>query len=906
MAVQSTGERSGYPAAEVADVALRDGSSIHFRPVTVDDAEPVRAFLEGVSADSMTYRFFGAVNLDWVTRWAIDVDYSDRYALVAEVGPQREIVAHGGYIRTDERSAEVAFLVTDREQGQGISTLMLVHLASVARRHGIESFTAEVLPSNERMLEVFRNCGFPCSLHTEDGTVYVELGTGLSEEVLQAFDERERTASTQALSRFLKPRSVAVIGASERPGSVGAEMMRKLIAGGFTGRIYPVNSRGGTIAALPAYTAIGQIPDPVDLAVIAVPAAKVPEVAAECVATGTRALLVISAGFAEIGNEGRELQQQLLQVCRASGARLIGPNCLGLINTDPAVRLDATFTVSSPPAGNIGFLSQSGGLGIALIEEASRLGIGVSAFVSVGNKLDISGNDFLEYWEQDPATDVILFYLESFGNPRRFARIARRVGATKPVLAVKSGRSPAGARASSSHTGALLSASDVTVDALFRQAGVIRADTIGELLDTAALLSTQPVPRGSRVAIVTNGGGPGIVAADACSAAGLDVVELPQELQTQLRAMLPAGAAVGNPIDMVATVPADGYRRTIELLVGAEVCDAVVALFVPALSTTSTADVAAAISEAAEAAPELTFASVFMDHRATGKLDTGGRQVPRFQFPEDAVRAVANAARYGRWRERPAGTFPVFEDCDRERGKLVIERALARGEGWLEAAEVAELMRCYRLPLIDTRVVADEQEAVTAAAEIGGPVVLKAVATGLLHKSDVGAVQLGVEGDSQVAAAASAIRQAVASSGYTVEGYVVQPMASEGVEMLVGVVHDESFGPVVACGAGGTSTEVLGDVAVRITPISDLDADEMIASLRMAPLLRGYRGSPPCDIAAVRDTLLRVGAMVDTHPEIAELDANPLLAGPDGAVIVDARVRVRRAPAERPLGALRG
>lgn len=897
---------AAYPSAEAADVVMQDGTSIHFRPVRAADVDRVRAFLAGISSDAMIHRFFGVASIDWVTRWAVDVDYRDRYAIVAELGAARAIVAHGAYVASGEHTAEVAFLVTDRQQGQGIATLMLMHLASVANRHGFEHFTAEVLPDNHQMIEVFRNCGLPCSIHNEQGVVEVELETALDERALEAFDRREQAATRNALHRFLAPASVAVIGATERPGSVGAALMENLLGARFTGQIHPVNPHATTVCGLAAHASIDAVPGPVDMAVIAVPAATVPEVAAACAAAGVRAMLVLTAGFAETGEAGRQLQERLLEVCRHSGARLIGPNCLGVVNTDPAVRLDATFTVSAVPQGNVGMISQSGGLGIALIEEANRLGLGVSSFISVGNKLDISGNDLLEYWELDPATDLILLYLESFGNPRRFGRLARRVGMTKPILAVKSGRTPAGVRASSSHTGALLSASDVTVDALFRQAGVIRADTIAELFDTAALMSSQPLPRGRRVAIVTNGGGPGIVAADACAAAGLDVPELPAPLQQRLRALLPPGAAVGNPIDMVATVSAEQYRQTVELLLREGVCDAVLALFVPAISATTAAEVAAALAGAAAKANGVTLAAVFMDHQAPRNAGVGGAVVPRFQFPEDAARALANAVRHSEWRRRPTGVVPAFTDCDRERAAALIAAALARGgDGWLGAEEVFDLFGCYGLPMIETRVVSDEEAAVAAAAALGGAVVLKGIAPGLVHKSEGGAVLTDLSGEQEVRAGARAIRAAVVRAGHALEGLIVQPLAAAGVEMLLGVVHDESFGPVLACGAGGTTAELLGDVSVRITPLSDRDAAEMLESLRIAPLLHGYRGAPACDIGAVTDALLRLGAMVEAHAQIAELDANPLLAGPDGALIVDARVRVRPAQAIRPLGALR-
>jgi acetate---CoA ligase (ADP-forming) len=905
MAAAADTPAAEYPLDQVVDIPLRDGSSVRLRPVERADRDALCAFLKGLSQESIIFRFFGSPALDRMAASSVDVDYSNRYAIVAELGRDRTLVAHGTYIRTGERKAEVAFVVADRLQGRGISSMMLVHLAAVARAHGIERFVAYVMGGNLKMLNTFHHSGFPVESRYEDGAVRIEFPTALSEPVLDAFDLRERNAAASAVRSVLAPRSLAVIGASARPKTVGGELVHNVVEAGFTGPVYPVNRSGGTIAGLAAYASIDSLPEVPELAVVAVPAAGVCDVARECARLGVRALVVISAGFGEVGEEGRARQQELLEICRASGMRLVGPNCLGVINTDPAVRLDATFAARHAAPGRIGFLSQSGGLGIALIEAADRLGIGLSSFVSVGNKADLSGNDLLEYWEEDPATDVILLYLESFGNPRRFARIARRVSASKPIIAVKSGRSPAGAKATSSHTGAMLAASDTTVDALFRQAGVIRTDTIGELLDTAALLSGQPVPRGRRVAIVTNGGGPGIVTADACQAAGLDVDELPADVRGELTAFLPPGASVINPVDMIATATAADYGRAIEVLAKSGACDAIIALFVPPLMTQA-ADVAGAIESAAEVADGVTIASVFLDRDLPRQDDAVASAVPRFQFPEEAVRALAHAAGYGAWRARPSGTVRAFDDIRHADASAIIDRSLAQGGGWLAPAEVSALLECYGLPLTPTRVVHGERTAARAAAELGLPVVLKAIAPGLVHKSDCGAVRLGLRDERQVKAAARAIRRSVARAGFKLEGFVVQPMSPPGVELLLGVVHDASFGPVIACGAGGTIAEVQHDVAVRITPLTDLDAHEMLTSLRMFPLLDGYRGTPQCDVGAVQTALLRLSALVEAHPGVAELDANPLIAGPDGAVIVDARIRVEPAPTARPLGALRG
>ncbi len=893
-----------YPADREADVVLRDGATVHVRPVRADDGEAMRAFLECLSPDSIWFRFFGTPSLEWATSWSLNVDYADRFGLVVETGDPREIVAHAAYVRMDYGRAEVAFLVADAWQGRGISTILLAHLAEVAEQHGFSTFVAEVLPHNHRMINVFRESGFPVKLRSAPDALEVELPTSLSIAALQRFEERERIGAVAAVRSFLEPRSVAVIGASRRRGTIGGEILHNLLAAEFNGAVYAVNDKADVVQSLPAYRSVGDIPDGVELAVVAVPAAGVVDIARECVAAGVRALLVVSSGFAETGGEGAARQRELLEVCRDAGIRIVGPNCLGVLNTSPDVRLNATFAPPAAVSGEVGFMSQSGGLGIAIIEAASRLGVGLSSFVSVGNKCDLSGNDFLQYWEQDPDTKLALLYLESFGNPRKFARIARRVSATKPILAVKSGRSAAGARATSSHTGAMLSASDVTVDALFEQAGVIRTDTMHELFEVAALLSAQPVPRGDRVVIVTNGGGPGILCADACQAGGVEISELPGEVRAQLAESLPAAAALGNPIDMIATASAGDYRRTLQTLADADACDAIITIFVPPLVATA-ADVATAIREFAEANPAMPIAAVFMVSAGVPpELCSEQVRVPSYEFPEDAARAVALAVRHGRWRARDVGSVPSFDGLRSFEAAAIISKGLACDDDWLSPACVAQLFDCYGLPLITTRAVADAEQAVAAATELGAPVALKASASGLVHKTDAGGVRLGLEGPDAVRTAATEIEHAVALAGHRLDGLVVQPMAPTGIELIVGVVHDRSFGPVLACGAGGTTAELVSDVAVRIMPVTDLEAREMVRSLRTFPLLDGYRGAPRCDLTAIEDVLLRVSAMVEAHPEIVELDCNPLIAGPGGAVIVDARVRVETATPPRPVPSL--
>lgn len=893
-----------YPAAREADVLLRDGSTVRVRPVRHGDEEPIREFLSRVSPESIAFRFFGMPSSDWIVRWSLDVDYADRFALVAETGSPRSVVAHAAYVRESESRAEVAFLVADAWQGRGISTILLAHLAAAAEDEGITTFTAQVLPTNYRMIEVFRESGFPIEMRSTPDAIEVEFPTSLSPDALERFEERDRRAAVAAVRSVLEPKSVAVIGASRRRGTVGGEILHNLLAGEFNGPIYAVNAEADVVQSLPAYRSVADIPGGAELAVVVVPAPAVVDVARECVQSGVRALVVVSSGFAESGEEGADRQQKLLEVCRDAGIRVVGPNCLGVLNTAADVRLNATFAPHAPRPGGVGFMSQSGGLGIAIIGAAERLGLGLASFVSVGNKIDLSGNDLIRYWEQDPGTQLGLLYLESFGNPRKFARVAPRFARRKPLLAVKSGRSAAGARATSSHTGALLAASDTTVDALFDQAGVIRADTLHDLFAVASLLSSQPVPAGDRVAIVTNAGGPGIMCADACQAEGVDVPELPSDVQARLAEFLPAEASLRNPVDLIATASAEDYRRTLSTLIEAQACDAILAIFVPPL-VTEARSVAEAVREVAETRPSVPIAAAFMTGEGPPpELRSERAWVPGYEYPEDAARAVALAAKHGRWRKKPQPVSAGPAGLRPAEAAAIISSSLAQGGGWLDPEQVVGVLGAYGLPLVDTRIVADAQAAAEAAVALGGPVALKAIAPGLLHKTDAGGVKLGLVGRANVLEAAQQIADAVQRAGHRLERLIVQPMTREGVELIVGVVNDHSFGPVVACGAGGTAAELIKDVSVRITPVGPHDASEMLRSLKTFPLLEGYRGAPPCDLPAIEDVLVRVSAMVEAHPEIVELDCNPLIAGPGGVAVVDARVRVEAAPPPPPMPSL--
>ena len=907
------------------DTILRDGSPIRIRDAAEADVPAMVEFLAALDPESRRLRF-ASVGGDQEARarkWAVLEDPRD-CSLVAEteVGGATRIIGNGNYLSVDATTAEAAFVVADEFQGLGVATLLLEALARRANEAGITTFLAEVLIENAKMLDVFRASGFPLRLRSEPGSIQVEFPTELTGEARQRFERREQVAAAAAVRALLHPASVAVIGASRRRGNQGGELFHNLLTGGFTGPVYPVNPAADVVQSVSAYRSVLAIPGPVDLAIIVLPADATIEAVRECAAKEVKSVVVVSPGFAETGPEGASRQRELVAACRGAGMRLVGPNCMGVINLEPGVRLNATFSPTLPVSGRVGFLSQSGALGLAIIEHTKRLGLGLSSFISIGNKADLSGNDFLQYWEGDPACSVIALYLESVGNPRKFSRIARRVGRTKPIIAVKSGRSAAGARASLSHTGARVGASDVTVDALFHQAGVVRTDTLSEFFDVASLLANQPLPPGRGVAILTNGGGPGILAADACEADGLTVPPIPEAARAQLAECLPAMATLDNPVDAGDASP-EAYGQAIRILAACEDIHAIIVLFVPPLGASSDAVAAAVHAAVASLERPIPVLAVFMAAEGgPAALHSETMRVPAFTFPEEAARALAHAARYAEWRMTPEGEVPELADLRVDEAAGLLARAMARLEPasgpaaepasggsrgvtgiggrslWLGPDEVAGLLDCYGIRVADWRLAGTPPDAGAAADELGGPVALKAVAAGLVRKREAHAVVLGLEGADDVRLAAEAMTRDLAAAGHPVERFLVQRMVPAGIEMLVGVVHDRLFGPVIACGAGDSEMELLKDVAVRITPLTDRDAAQMLRSLAMYPLLEGYRNAARADVAALEQVLLRMSAMVEAHPEIVEMDCNPVIVLPAGAVVVDARVRVE-APERR-------
>jgi len=699
------------------------------------------------------------------------------------------------------------------------------------------------------------------------------------------------------LDAILRPRSIAVIGASRRPDTIGFQILDNLVRHGFTGPVYPVNPHATVIHSIRAYPSILDVPEPVDLAIVVVPKEAVFSVAEDCIRKGVRGLVVISAGFREVGGDGEERERQLVELVRRHGVRMVGPNCMGVLNTDPSVSMNATFAPTMPPSGGVALMSQSGAMGLSIIDYADALDFGISAFVSVGNKADVSGNDLLEYWKADPATRVVLFYLESFGNPARFLALAREVTRKKPLFVVKSGRTGAGARAAASHTGSL-AGTDAAVDALLVQSGVIRADSVEELFDLAMAFANQPIPRGNRVAIVSNAGGPGIIIADACEANKLAVIELGEETQARLRAALPDEASVRNPVDLIASARAGAYEQALDAVLTDEQIDAAIAAFVPPLGIQAK-DVAAAIVRVKQRHPDKPVLAVLMGRQGlpAGLAELHAADIPGYIFPESAARALGAMDRYRRWLERPLGSIVELPSAD-ERIEDLFDRVRAAGRTQLLAPEALELLEAVGMPTAPWAVARDPGEARAAAQRLGGAVALKIVSSRIVHKTDVGGVVLGLRSLAAVEDAChrmlSRVRERTGIDDATV---LVQRMVETGREVIVGTSFVPRFGHLVMFGLGGIYVEAMKDVVFRVSPLTDQDAREMPRAIRGAALLAGVRGEASVDFVALEEVLLRVSQLVQRHPVVTELDVNPLMALPDGLVAVDARVSFAAAPA---------
>ena len=828
------------------DVLLSDGTTVQLRPIRPDDAAAIVAMHSRFSERTRYLRYFSPYPRipERDLHRFVNVDHRDREAFVVLAGDL--IVAVGRYERLGPGSpeAEVAFVVEDAYQGRGIGSVLLEHLADAARRYGIVHFVAEVLPANGAMLRVFADFGYQVQRQFADGVVHLTFPIAPTEATLEVQRGREHRTEARSIARLLAPRGIAVYGASTTGQGVGAALLGHLRDGGFTGAIVPVHPSAATVAGLPAYPSAADAGIDVDLAVVAVAPEAALDVVADAARAGAHGLVVVSAGFAEAGPAGAAHQRALVRAAHLAGMRVVGPNCLGVANTDDTVRLNATLAPVLPAPGRVGVFSQSGAFGVALLAEASRRRLGVSSFVSAGNRADVSGNDLLQYWQDDPGTDVITLYLETFGNPRKFARLARRIGRDKPVVALASLARPPG-------VGDAPALDAVAVSALFAQSGVIRVDTVAELLDVGVLLAHQPLPAGRRVAVVGNSSALTGLAATACAAQGLSVAD-------------------GYPHDVGPRAGAAAYAAALAAAAGDERVDAVVAVFAPPLPgqlIDPVADFTGALPDAAAAGKPVV--ATFL----AGRVPAG---VPAYPSVEEAVRALARVTTYADWLRRPPGALPELDRVDRGAGQAAL-----RADG----ADPAALLRAYGIDVVESVPAGTADEALAAAERLGWPVALKAAAPGLRHRLDLGAVRLDL-------ADPAALRRAYAEMAPLFGADVlVQPMVPPGVACVVELVEDPAFGPVVGFGLGGVATELLGDRAWRAVPLTDRDAAELVDEPRAAPLLRGHRGAAPVDRSALVELLLRVGRLADEQPRVRSLTLNPVLARPDGFAVLHATVR---------------
>ncbi|MFD5826845.1 GNAT family N-acetyltransferase [Lentzea sp. NPDC060358] len=860
-----------FPRRWEADVVLSDGGTVHLRPITPDDADKLREFHGRLSERTRYFRYFGPyprIPQRDLERFST-VDHHDRVALVALLGD--DIVAVGRFDRLHHgQSAEVAFVVQDGHQGRGLGSILLEHLAAAAREVGLTRFEAEVLAENGQMVRVFRDAGYQVSRAFEEGVLHLEFAIDPTDESVAVARAREQAAEARSVHNLLHPRSVAVIGASTDPTKIGHAVLQNLLEAGFTGPVYPVNAEHRSVRGVRAYPTVLDIPDDVDLAVVAVPAASVDEVMDGCLAKGVKALVVVSSGYGETGPDGLSAERRLAAEARAHGMRVVGPNALGVLNLDPKVRLNASLAPKLPSRGRAGFFCQSGALGTAILANAAGWGLGLSTFVSAGNRADVSGNDLLQYWETDPSTDVVLLYLESFGNPRKFARLARRLGRTKPIVAVKSGRHAVvpGLAATAAKV------DEASVQALFEQAGVIRVDSLAQLFDTALLLAHQPLPTGKRVAVVGNSTAIGLLAADTLLAQGLELA--------------------GDPVDVGAQATPDEFAKAVKEALDRPGTDALVVVFVPPIAVPGSA-YARAIKESAHRTKPIVSTSLAVEGIPDELKMPGKGSIPSYASPERAVLALARAVRYARWRAAPQGTFTRPDGIDTERARSIVDNPSA--ERAVDDHTTVELLQCYGIDVVPFRIANSEEEAVQVASELGFPVAMKATSERLRHRTDLVGVRLDIAQEESVKAA---YRDLVALSG-TPDVYV-QRMAPKGISCVLGLQDDPSFGTLVWFGLSGLVSDLLGDRAYRAVPLTDTDAAELVAAPKAAPLLTGYRGDEPADLKALQELVLRLAALAEDLPEVRSLKLEPVLASAAGAFVSSARIVVGPPPSRHDAG----
>ena len=873
----------GYPARWEADVVLRDGSVAHVRPIVPDDGDGLRRFHAGQSAESIYLRFFAPLKTlsDKDVARFTHVDYDSRVALVATV--RGEIIGVARYDRLDAKTAEVAFNISDAFQGKGVGSVLLEHLAAVAQEKGVAKFVADVLPQNRKMIQVFNDAGYEVSHHFDNGVIAVafEIEPTLQSQAVRL--SREHRAEAVSMRSVLFPGSIAVIGASRRADSIGHQLLQNILGAGFTGRVHAVNTEALEVAGLEVHSRVSDILDPIDLAVVAVPAHSVLDVVHDCAAAGVKALLVVSAGFAEAGPAGEHLQLELLRTARDNGMRVIGPNSFGLINSHPDVRMNASLAPNLPPAGTLGLFSQSGALGIAVLASAARRNLGISVFASAGNRVDVSGNDFMQYWIDDDDTHAVGLYLESVGNPRKFSRIARQLSLRKPVIVVKSGISSYGVppghrvRATNVPPGAF--------DAMLHQAGVIRVENVHQLFDVAQLVVHQPLPGGVRVAIVGNSAALGALTAEACVSWGLNVTH--------------------GPISLPSEANAAEFSTALDAAFGDDRVDSVLTCFIPPLVTSDVEVADAVVRSAADS--QKPCVATFLGMRGVTEALSGGhaadqdgrkprRTIPAYSMPEDAVRALVAATRYGQWRAKERGELVEPSGLDRALAEQVIERVLVDAPAGraLTAAETHALLAAYGVELWPNIPVRTADDAVAAAEELGYPVVVKSISPTVRHQPGLAGIHVDLRTQASVRASFEALSWRLFSAADT---FVVQRMATPGVPCVVRTAEDPLFGPVVSFSIAGPPTDLLGDIGHKIPPLTDVDVRDLISSVKASPLLDGRHGAAAADRGALEDLISRISVLADQQPDIASMEINPVIAHAGGVDVLGVDIVVAPASA---------
>ena len=876
-----------------ADVLLADGSVAVIRPLRDGDRDGLRALHDEASDDSFRLRFFATGRK--AGRDYVDHLFTDGTVACLVVTVHDRIVAVATAEQTAPAVAEVAFLVADPLRGHGVGSLLLEHLAAVGRDRGIQRFEAEVLSENQPMTRVFLDAGFEVTRSTAEGVVHVEMATAASSRAIAAADQRERRAEARSLGPLLSPRCVAVVGVRHTATGVGAAVLDSIRKGGFTGGLYVVHPHARDIDGVAAFPRLADIPEHVDLAVVAVPADRALGVLEDAVAAGVPTLAVISSGFEEVGPEGARIQREMVRVARDNSIRLVGPNCLGVMVNDPDLRLNATFTRVVPPPGGLAIASQSGGVGIALLDVAGKAGLGVQSFVSLGNKADVSGNDLLAAWLEDARVTAGALYLESFGNASKFARVARTFSERKPLLAVVGGRSSGGKRAGASHTAAA-AAPAVGIDAVFAQAGVIGCSSAEAMAETALLLAGQPLPAGPRVAIVSNAGGIGVLAADAADGCGLVVPELSPGLKARVQEHLAGTAGTSNPVDLGAGAPPMALAATVEELLSSNEADALLVALV-ATSVSEPAPLLEALATARARHP--TKPVVLVPLGGLGPVPGALGAVTVLGSVDAAVQAMARVARYADWlrvpREEPAPYDLDRATSARRLARELLAQASEDSDGWLPPARVAELLSPYGL-VPEGALVGNALEAAEAAERVGFPVAVKVADERVVHKTDRGLVRVGLGSTVEVIAAVRAFEQELHAEAVPV---IVQPVLS-GTEVALGVFRDPAFGPLIMVSAGGVATDVWDDRVFLIPPVSERDAARAVRSLRLWPLLEGYRGEAPRDVAGLERLIVSLGRLAADVPQVVELDLNPVMVSPERATLVDVKVRLAQGRAVSP------